>query len=77
MYKLAIALIIFSLPLISCATQDMVIEKSLEHLNQKYNEKFREVSVIMNHDEGNYGSADLVVSPESDSTLSLEKLVTG
>lgn len=69
MNKLIIALILFSFSLISCATQEMVIEKSLEHLNQKYNEKFRVVSVNMNSDEGNRGSADLVVSPESDSSL--------
>jgi hypothetical protein len=48
----------------------MVIEKSLEHLNQKYNEKFRVVSVNMNSNEGNRGSADLLVSPENDSSLS-------
>lgn len=47
----------------------MVSEKSIEYLNKKYNEKFRVISVDMNHNEGNWGSADLIVSPESDSTL--------
>jgi hypothetical protein len=47
----------------------MVGDKSITLLNQKYNERFTVVSVNMNRDEGNWGSADLVVRPENDQTL--------
>lgn len=61
--------VICSVSLLSCATQEMVSEKSVEYLNKKYNGRFRVVSVNMNHDEGNWGTADIIASPESDSTL--------
>lgn len=67
--KYTFVIILYSLLLISCATPTMVSEKSVEYLSQKYNEKFRVLSVDMNHDEGNWGSADLIVSPENDSSL--------
>jgi hypothetical protein len=47
----------------------MVSERTVEYLNKKYNEKFKVVSVEMNHDEGNWGSADLTLSLETDSSL--------
>ncbi len=68
-YKTFLVITVMTLISISCASPDMVSEKSLEYLSEKYNEKFRVVSVNMNKDEGNYGSADLIVSPESDSSL--------
>ncbi len=68
-YKSIFITVIFSLSLISCATQEMVVEKSLESLHKKYNENFKVVSVNMNRDEGNWGSADLVVTPENDTSL--------
>lgn len=68
-YSLILITLLFVFSVLSCATSEMVSEKSIEYLNKKYNEKFRVISVNMNHDEGNWGSADLVVSPENDSSL--------
>lgn len=68
-YKTLPVIAVSALCLISCASREMVSEKSVEYLNKKYNEKFKVVSVDMNHDEGNWGSADLIVSPENDSSL--------
>lgn len=69
LYKTFPVITVMTIFLTSCASSEMVSERSVEYLNKKYNEKFKVVSVDMNHDEGNWGSADLIVSPESDSTL--------
>jgi len=63
--KLIYIIIFFSFLLSSCATQNVVNEKLINYLNKKYNEKFKVVSVNMNHDEGNWCSADPVISPEN------------
>jgi hypothetical protein len=66
--SLFIAIAVFTLS-ISCASPDMVGKKTVEHLNKKYGERFSVVSVNMNRDEGNWGSANLMLSPVQDRSL--------
>ncbi len=52
-----------------CVSPEQVRDNVLNELEGKYKRKFNLQSINMNHDEGNWGSANLVVYPADDESL--------
>lgn len=52
-----------------CVSPEQVRDNVLKDLDIKYSRKFNLQSINMNHDEGNWGSANLVVFPADDESL--------
>jgi len=53
----------------ACTSPEQVRDNVLHELEIKYNRKFSLDSIDMNHDEGNWGSASLLVYPSDDESL--------
>lgn len=62
-------LILFTVFIAGCTSPEEVRDNVLHDLEAGYNTKFAIHSIDMNHDEGNWGSASLLVYPSDDEAL--------